>query len=178
MSVPNFFVMRRKVILLSSIIFLVIVPISLVPVHVFQIEALREGIILHLERVTPGFRFSLGFMHSVERCPVWDHMKVDDDYNMVTYATEFWSSRTGLPYAAFGNETFRAEGDHFIIENMHRIIPSVDQWVNTKYDNSLRFEDGREIKLPSLAGDTLLRITIERIRLGYYLYHMSNQSIR
>jgi len=170
--------MRRKVILSTSIIFLVLVTISLVPVHVFKIEALREGAVLYLERVTPGFRFSLGFMHSVEHCPVWDHIKIDDDYNMVTYATEFWSSRTGLPYAAFGNETFRAEGDHFIIENMHRIIPSINQWVNNKYDNKLRFGDGREFKLASLAGDTLLRMTIERIRLGNYLYHKVNQSIR
>jgi len=168
--------MRRKVILSASIIFLVLVPIWLVPVHVFQIEAPREGAILHLERVTPGFRFSLGFMHSVEHCPVWDHMKVDDDYNMVTYATEFWSSRTGLPYAAFGNETLRTEGDHFIIENMYRVIPAVNQWVNGKYDNTLRFGDGREFKLASLAGDTLLRMTIERIHLGYYLYYNINKS--
>ncbi len=163
--------MCRKVIAFTFLIFFILVPVLLVPLHVFQIKALREDTVLYLERVKPGFRFSLGFMHSVERCPVWDYLKVDDDYNMVTYATEFWSSRTGLPYAAFGDETFRAEGDHFIIENMHRVIPAVNQWVDAEYDNTIRFGDGREFKLASLAGNTLLRMTIERIRLGYYLYH-------
>ena len=90
---------------------------------------------------------------------------------MVTYATKFWSSRTGLPYATFDNEIFRIEGDHFIIENMNRVIPSVNQWVDATYDNTIRFADGREFKLASLAGNTLLQMTIEQIRFGYYLYH-------
>ncbi len=170
--------MCRKLIVSTFLIFLILVSVLLVPVHVFQIKALREDTVLYLERVKPGFRFSLGFMHSVERCPVWDYLKVDDDYNMVTYATEFWSSRTGLPYAAFGDETFRAEGDHFIIENMHRVIPAVNQWVDARYDNTIRFGDGREFKLASLAGNTLLRMTIERVRLWYYLYYRIMYSIQ
>jgi len=163
--------MCRKVIAFTFLIFFILVPVLLVPLHVFQIKDLRENTVLYLEKVKPGFQFSLGFIHSVEHCPVWDYLKVDDDYNMVTYATEFWSSRTGLPYAPFGDETFRTEGDHFIIENMHRVIPAVNQWVDAEYDNTLRFGDGREFKLASLAGNTLLTMTIERIRLGYYLYH-------
>ena len=155
-----------------------LVAVLFVPLHVFQIKALRKETVLYLEKVKPGFRFSLGSIHSVEHCPVWDYLKVDDDYNMVTYATAFWSSRTGLPYAAFGNETFRAEGDHFIIENMHRVIPAVNQWVDARYDNTIKFEDGREFKLASLAGNTLLAMTIERMRLGHYLYHKVKQANR
>lgn len=170
--------MCRKAIVSTFLIFCILIPVLLVPLQVFQIKALREDTVLYLERVKPGFRFSLGFIHSVEHCPVWDYMKVDDDYTMVTYATAFWSSRTGLPYAVFGNETFRAEGDHFIIENMHRVIPVINQWVDATYDNTVRFADGREFKLASLAGNTLLGITIERIRLGYYLYHKVKQSSR
>lgn len=163
--------MCRKIITVAALIFVILVPLLFVPLHVLQIKALREDSLLYCERVQPGFRFSLGFMHSVEHCPVWDHLTVDDDYRMVTYATEFWSSRTGLPYAAFGDETFRAEGDHYIIENMHRVVPAINQWVGAAYDNTLRFDDGREVKLASLAGDTLLAMTIEPVYLGYYLYH-------
>lgn len=155
-----------------------LVTVLFIPLHVFQIKALREDTVLYIERVAPGFRFSLGFIHSVEHCPVWDHLKVDDDYHMVTYATEFWSSRTGLPYAAFGDETFRAEGDHFIIENMDRVIPAINQWVDAEYDNTIRFGDGREFKLAALAGNTLLVMTIERMRLGLYLYHKVKQANR
>jgi len=163
--------MHRIVIAVTALVCVILLPLLFVPLHVLQIKALRGDTVLYVERAQPGFRFSLGFMHSVEHCPVWDHLKVDDDYRMVTYATEFWSSRTGLPYAAFGDETFRVEGDHFIIENMHRVIPAINQWVDARYDNTIRFGDGREIKLASLAGDALLGITIEPVCLGYYIYH-------
>jgi len=163
--------MGQKVIAVTFLIILIFTPVLLVPLHVFQIKDLREGTVLYLEKVKPDFQFSLGFIHSVEQCPVWDYLKVNNNYQMVTYATKFWSSRTGLPYAAFGDEIFRAEGNHFIIENMNRVIPSVDQWVDATYDNTIRFGDGREFKLASLAGNTLLQMTIEQIHLGYYLYH-------
>ena len=171
--------MRRKSVIVSALLIpVVLVPVLLVPVHVFQIEALPEQTVVYRARVTPGFRFALGYTHSVEGCPVWDYLRVDEQYTMVTYKTEFWSSRTGLPYAAFGNEIFRAEGDHFIIENMHRPVPTIDQWVDSRYDNTLRFPDGREYELASLAGNGLVRITIERKRLGQYLYDMAAHASR
>jgi len=42
--------------------------------------------------------------------------------------------------------------------------------VNKKYDNILTLEDGETLKLPSLAGDVLLRITVERLPLASLLY--------
>lgn len=171
--------MRRTSVIVSALLMpVVLVPVLLVPVHVFQIEALPEQSVLYLTRVTPGFRFALGYTHSVEGCPVWDYLRVDEQYTMITYKTEFWSSRTGLPYAAFGNEIFRAEGDHFVIENMHRPVPAIEQWVDSRYDNTIRFTDGREYKLAALAGNRLLRMSIERKRLGEYLYYITAHASR
>lgn len=98
-----------------------------------------------------------------------DYLHVDEQYRMVLYKTAFWSSRTGLPYAAFGDEVFAAEGDHFTISNMHRVIPGLHQWVEKKYNNTMTFDETQSIDLATLAGDTLLSIDVKRMKLWRYV---------
>ncbi len=136
--------------------------------HVLEIRAFRENQTVLIRRVYPGFRFTLGFIHSVEQCPVLDYLQIDGQYRMILYKTAFWSSRTGLPYAAFGDEKFMVEGDHFAISNMHRVIPDLQQWVEKKYQNTLTFNESKPIDLPALAGDTLLSIAVRRMNLWTY----------
>jgi len=163
----QFFLMRKKLIIL---IFLIGSAFMLcLPLHALQIAAGHNGPIVLIRLVHPQDTFSLGFIHSVEHCPVWDHIMIDDRYRLVTYATEYWSSRTGLPYAAFGNEDFSVVGDHFRISNMHRIVPAIYQWVDARYKNVLCFGDGTEITLASLAGNTLLVMKLVTVTLYRYL---------
>jgi len=163
---------------LAALLILLVAVAAFAPLHVFSIETPRNGRLLYLRTVSPGDGFTLSFIHSVEHCPVRDHIRIDSGYRMVTIATEFWSSRTGLPYAPFGNETFAVEGDHFRIGNMNRVIPEIYQWVNKRYANRLVFSDGREIALPDLAGDTLLKMSVTRIRLAQYAAMKLRLSIR
>ncbi|MFZ7127563.1 MAG: DUF1850 domain-containing protein [Desulfobacterales bacterium] len=135
---------------------------SLLPVHVFEIRAAEEDRPVYTRIVRPGFRFALGFIHSVEHCPVWDYLRIDGDYRIVLYKTAFWSSRTGLPYAAFGDEVFTVEGDHFTISNMHRVIPVIYQWVGATHENMLKINESEMVPLAGLAGDTLLAIDVRR----------------
>jgi len=163
----QFFLMRKK-----TVIVLLIIGSAFVlclPRHALQITAGHNGPIVFIRLVHPYDTLSLGFIHSVEHCPVRDHIMIDDRYRLVTYATEYWSSRTGLPYAAFGNEHFSVVGDHFRISNMHRVIPAIYQWVDTQYRNVLQFGDGTEIALASLAGNTLLEIKLVTVLLYRYL---------
>lgn len=141
---------------------------GLLSFHVLEIRAYRENQTVLICKVYPGFRFTLGFVHSVEQCPVLDYLQIDDQFRMVLYKTAFWSSRTGLPYAAFGDEIFAIEGDHFTISNMHRVIPSLQQWVEKKYQNTLTFNGSQPIDLSALAGDTLLSIAVKRMNFWTY----------
>lgn len=163
---------------LAALIILFVAVAALAPLHVFFIETPRNGRLLYLRTVSPGDRFSLGFINSVENCPVRDHIRIDSGYRMVTYATEFWTSRTGLPYAPFGDETFTALGDHFRIGNMNRVIPEIYQWVDKRYANRLVFGNEKEIALPDLAGDTLLKMSVTKVRLAQYLGMILKLSIR
>lgn len=148
--------------------------LGLYPVHALEIRVQREDRTLFLRHVRPGFRFALGFMHSVEHCPVWDYLLVDAQYRMVLYKTAFWSSRTGQPYAAFGDEVFAVEGDHFTISNMQRVIPGLQQWVSPKYNNTMKFGEAQSIDLAALAGDTLISIDVQRMRLWTFVTRKLN----
>jgi hypothetical protein len=127
-------------------------------VHVLFIHEMENPSPVFAATVKPGDRFSMGFIHSVENCRVWDHLRIDDHYGMVVVGTEFAESRTGLPYAAFKDEVFERREDHFIIGNMNRPIPEIYQWVDARYDNVLKLDGKQDVHLAALAGNRLLHI--------------------
>lgn len=128
------------------------------PVHVLFIHDMEKSSPVFATLVKPGDSLSMGFIHSVENCRVWDHLRIDDDYGMVVVGTEFAESRTGLPYAAFKDEVFERREDHFFIGNMNRPIPGIYQWVDARYDNVLKLDGKQDVHLAGLAGNRLLHI--------------------
>jgi hypothetical protein len=138
--------------------------------HVFQIEAVREQRIVFLHIVKPGERFATKYIHSVENSPVWEYFVIDQQFRIVLDETTFGSCNTGLPCVVVGNESFHHEGDHFRISHMNRVLSSLLLWVNDRYDNTLRIGESLEMKLPSLAGNTLLKISIEEMRLFEFVF--------
>jgi hypothetical protein len=133
------------------------------PVHVLLIHDMEKAVPVFATPVEPGDRLSMGFLHSVENCRVWDHLQINNHYGMVVVGTEFAESRTGLPYAAFKDEVFERRGDHFYIGNMNRSIPEIYQWVDARYDNTLKIDGKQDIQLAALAGNCLLHIHITRL---------------
>jgi hypothetical protein len=146
-----------------------IAALGFYPVHVLQIDALREGSPVFVRIVHPGNEFALGFIHSVELSPVWDYFRVDDSYRIILYETAVRSFNTGLPSTLTGEERLYRERDGFRISGVNRVLPSIDLWVHERTDNTLKVKDD-SLKLYSLAGNTLLRISIRKTRLGEYLY--------
>jgi len=160
---------KKTIIILSFIV--VLFFFSLTPLHVLRIEATRENQTVFLQTIRPGDTFSTGYIHSVELSPVKEYFTIDDNFRIVLYKTTFSSCNTGLPTTLSGDETFFIDEDHFRITNMHRVVPALDLWVNKKYDNTLTLGNGTVLKLPSLAGDTLLRIAVEKMPFFNVLYH-------
>ncbi|MCX5837365.1 MAG: DUF1850 domain-containing protein [Deltaproteobacteria bacterium] len=137
---------------------------GLFPVHVLQIEAPRKDSVVFVRSIQPGDRFSLMYRHSVELCRVWDYLRIDEAYRIILDETVFGSSNTGLPSVLGDGERFTRGAAASRISNMRRILPAVEIWVNRSYDNTLEFGN-RKILLPDLAGDTLLRLQIRKIKL-------------
>ena len=139
------------------------------PLHALRIDALRKNETVYVRLIRPDDRLTIGFIHSVEHCPVRDYFVIDRDYRLVLRETTFASSNTGLPYACGPGEIFTNEGTQFRISNRHIVFSSIDLWVNRKYDNVLLFGSEAELQLPSLAGDTLLRVSTAEIAAARYL---------
>lgn len=147
----------------------ILVSVYLVPVHVLQIVAAKTGRVVFTRLARRHETFSLSFIHSVERSPVEDFFVIDADYRLTLFETRFRSLNTGLPYAAFGNERFQRDADGFRISNMSRTLPALELWVHQDYENTLRLGTER-VRLPLLAGNTLLRLSVNRIFLGTYFF--------
>lgn len=154
---------KRNVFLILFFAALVLLA-GLFPVHVLQIEELRKERVVFVRSLQPGDRFSLMYRHSVELCQVWDYFRIDGQYRLILDETVFGSSNTGLPSVLGVGERFTRGEKTSRISNMQRIIPALDIWVKRSYDNTLEF-DNRKIRLPDLAGDTLLRLRIRKITL-------------
>ncbi|MEK6535484.1 MAG: DUF1850 domain-containing protein [Thermodesulfobacteriota bacterium] len=137
---------------------------GLFPVHVLQIEEPRKERVVFVRSLESGDRFSLMYRHSVELCQVWDYFRIDGGYRLILDETVFGSSNTGLPSVLGVGERFTRGEKASRISNMQRIIPAIEIWVKRSYDNTLEF-DNRKIRLPDLAGDTLLRLRIRKITL-------------
>jgi len=155
--------MKKRTVCLILFAALVLVA-GLFPVHVLQIDDPRKDRVVFVRSLQPGDRFSLMYRHSVELCRVWDYFRIDDQYRLVLDETVFGSSNTGLPSVLGDGERFTRGATASRISNMRRILPAVEIWVNRRYENTLEF-GGRKIRLPELAGDTLLRLHIRKIIL-------------
>lgn len=159
---------KKKIFILSSIAALFFS--SLIPCHVLRIEASKKNRTVLVQIIRPDYRFSTKYIHSVELSPVREYFKIDKSFRIVLYETTFSSCNTGLPTTLSGDEKFYDMGTHLRISNMHRTLPELNLWVNKKYDNTLTLGDGEVLKLPSLAGDTLLRVAVEKLPFLKFLY--------
>ncbi len=159
---------KKRIFILSSIAALFF--FSLIPCHVLRIEAARKNQTVFIQIIRPDYRFSTRYIHSVELSPVREYFIIDRNFRIVLYETTFSSCNTGLPTTLSGDEKFYNVGTHLRISNMHRVLPELNLWVNKKYDNTLTLGDGEVLELPSLAGDTLLRITVEKLPVFNLLY--------
>ncbi|MEA3487235.1 MAG: DUF1850 domain-containing protein [Thermodesulfobacteriota bacterium] len=159
---------KKRIIILSSIAALFF--FSLIPCHVLRIETARKNQTVFIQIIWQDYRFSTRYIHSVELSPVREYFKIDNNFKIVLYETTFSSCNTGLPTTLSGDEKFYNVGTHLRISNMHRVLPELDLWVNKKYDNTLTLGDGEVLELPSLAGDTLLRVAVEKLPFLKFLY--------
>jgi hypothetical protein len=159
--------MKRKRVVIAFLLVLLIA--SFIPVHCLEIQELRKGRVVFVHAVSSGDNFAIGYKHSVELCFVWDYFKIDDNFRIVLHETVFPSSNTGLPVGPSENEKFYNDGNRFRISNMNRIIPEISLWVDEKYDNTLRIGDDESLKLFSLAGNTLLKVAINKVFVSRFI---------
>jgi hypothetical protein len=114
-----------------------------------EIVDARDGRSLFCERVKPGEELVLAFVHSVNRRPVYDTLRVEEDH-LVIVGSRFDTFGAGMPEASSPEGTLRVADDGWLEWTVNRPVPEVTVRVGRVADHRLRFK-GREIPLDRLA---------------------------
>jgi hypothetical protein len=67
---------RRRIAFPAALFLAAVAVLGAWPLHVLLIEDVPGTRPVLVQRVQPGQQFSLGFLHSVEKCRVWDHLTI------------------------------------------------------------------------------------------------------
>jgi hypothetical protein len=112
-----------------------------------------------------GEEFVLSFVHSVNKRPVFDTIRVEGRHLLIV-ESRFDSFGAGMPEASTGGMELRTDKDGWLVWTVNRPVPEVTFFVGWVSNHSLRMK-GREIALADLASPgTLLSLRIKKA--SYY----------
>ena len=134
------------------------------------IETFPEGKIVFQKKILPEQEFAFIYIHSVAQTPVWEFFEIDNTGKVILTETHFYDHGAGLPYAAFGEETFIREDNRFKIKNMHREIRLPLYYRIYEDRGNVFIFKNQEINLSEVIGDALLKIDVKRLNvIDYFL---------
>ena len=113
---------------------------------VLEIVDGRSGRAVLCARVQPGQEFVLSFVHSVNRRPVYDTLRVEADH-LVIVRSRFDTFGAGMPEASTQDGTLRVAEDGWLEWTVNRPTPELTVRVA---DHTVHYK-GRDIRLSDLA---------------------------
>jgi hypothetical protein len=142
-------------------------------VPVLEIVDGQSGRRAFCTRAQPGDEFVLCFVHSVNRRPVYDTLRVEDGH-LVIVRSRFDSFGAGMPETSTQDGTLTVAGDGWLEWTVNRPAPEVTVRVGWVADHTLHYK-GREIRLSDLA-EPGSALTL-RVRKSRWLDLMINRCI-
>jgi hypothetical protein len=128
---------------------------------ILTVTAVRDGRRLLCSRMTEGEEFILSFVHSVNRRPVYDTIRVEGEH-LVVVKSRFDSFGAGMPEASADGMRLQRGQDGWLEWIVNRPMPEVTFFVGWVANHSLRLK-GRDIALKELAEPgTLVALRIHR----------------
>jgi hypothetical protein len=109
----------------------------------------RAGRVALCARVQPGEEFVLSFVHSVNRRPVYDTLRVEAEH-LVIVKSRFDAFGAGMPESSTNEGTLSVASDGWLEWTVNRAVPDVTVRVGRVADHTLQLK-GREIHLSALA---------------------------
>jgi len=122
------------------------------------------GCILYRVRMRSGEEFVLAFIHSVNRRPVFDTLRVADDH-LVIVGSRFDSFGAGMPESSGPDGTLSIAPDGWLVYRVERPTPEIVVRVGRVAEHTLHIK-GRSIGLAQLAQPgTALRFFVDKCSL-------------
>jgi hypothetical protein len=140
-------------------------------VLVLEIADGQSGHIPFCARVCPGEEVVLSFLHSVNRRPVYDTLRVEADH-LVIVRSRFDSFGAGMPEASTQDGTLAIAEDGWMVWTVNRPAPEVTVRVGRVAEHTVHYKR-REIHLSDLA-EPGSALTL-RVRKSRWLDLMKNR---
>ncbi len=100
-------------------------------------------------RVRSGEEFTISFIHSVNRRPVYDTLRVENDH-LVIVRSRYDSFGAGMPESSTGEGTLSIAKDGWLVWTVNQPIPYLTVRVGWTAEHTLHIRD-RTIRLAELA---------------------------
>jgi hypothetical protein len=124
----------------------------------------RAGGVVFCARVASGEEFVLSFVHSVNRRPVYDTLRVEADH-LVIVKSRFDSFGAGMPEASTQDGTLTVVEKGWLEWTVNRPTPEITVRVGREADHTVRFK-GRDFRLSDLAEPgSALTLRVRKFRL-------------
>jgi hypothetical protein len=140
---------------------------------VLEIVDGRGGDVAFCARVQPGEEVVLSFVHSVNRRPVYDTLRVEADH-LVIVRSRFDTFGAGMPEASTQDGTLTVAKDGWLEWTVNRPTPGITVRVGRVADHTVHYK-GRDIRLSDLA-EPGSALTL-RVRKSRWLDLMTNRCI-
>ena len=142
-------------------------------VPVLEIVDGQSGRRAFCTRAQPGDEFVISFVHSVNRRPVYDTLRVEAD-RLVIVRSRFDSFGAGMPEVSTQDGTLTIAQDGWLEWTVNRPTPEVTVRVGRVADHTVHYK-GRDIRLSDLA-EPGSALTL-RVRKSRWLDLMTNRCI-
>jgi len=143
-------------ILVTAALLFFFVNYKFVNTKVLVIEA--EGKNIRKTLAVPQKKFTLSYIHSVQKTPVYEVFEISEDNKLILRETTYSSLGVGLPYTE-ENGTFVNEDGKFRLTGIDREFSSISLRVSPIPEHTIIIGDSTYPLLSIVAPDDLVKIT-------------------
>jgi hypothetical protein len=137
-------------------------------IRVLEISDFKTRQKLMLACMQSGEEFTISFIHSVNRRPVYDTLRVEGDH-LVIVRSRYDSFGAGMPESSTGEGTLSIAKDGWLVWTVNRPVPEVTVRVGWTAEHMLHIRD-RKIRLAELAEPgSALTLRVQKISMIDYL---------
>jgi hypothetical protein len=140
-------------------------------VPVLEIVDTRSGSVAFCARARTGEEVVLSFVHSVNRRPVYDTLRVETDH-LIIVRSRFDSFGAGMPEVSTRDGTLTVEESGWLVWTVNRPASEITVRVGRVADHVLHYR-GRDLRLSNYA-EPGSALTL-RVRKSPWLYLMTNR---
>ncbi len=161
--------------LLSAIvcIFLFLLPL----IRQFVIIDYKSGEVLYSSDVMPGDKFSVTYIHSVNKSPVEDQFNLDDNYRIMLKKSIFKSFGAGVPSNLSDGDEFSYFKDRIEVSYSNSRIEKFILFVGVIADHHFLM-NGKEYKLSRLSSpQRSVQFLVKKITVYQYLKYVISHKL-